>query len=69
MTTHHPADNAFLPVVVGTIAWAVALVITWLLREQIGGRWAATCAVAVICGLGGIAYLRWRRWRIARAQE
>jgi hypothetical protein len=67
-TVHrHPDDNAFVPVLIGTIAWAVAAVTTWILRDSIGEPWwPITCLIAVVCGVGGLAYLRWRRWRISR---
>ncbi|HEU0130403.1 MAG TPA: DUF2530 domain-containing protein [Mycobacteriales bacterium] len=57
-------------VVVGTALWAVALVVTVLLRDRLrdGGHlwWIGACLAGFLLGLVGIAYTRRRAAAIAR---
>ena len=56
--------------VVGTVAWAVALAVTLVLREQIpaGGRWWIwTCVVGVAMGLFALWYVPY--FKRARARK
>ena len=59
--------------VVGTVAWAVALVVTLALREQIpaGSRWWIwTCVVGVAMGLFALWYVPYfKRARARKAQR
>jgi Protein of unknown function (DUF2530) len=59
--------------IVGTVAWAVALVVTLVLREQIpaGSRWWIwTCAAGVAMGLFALWYLPYfKRARARKAQR
>jgi type VI protein secretion system component VasK len=59
--------------IVGTVAWAVALAVTLVLREQIpaGSRWWIwTCAVGVAMGLFALCYVPYfKRARTRKAQR
>jgi uncharacterized membrane protein len=59
--------------IVGTVAWAVALAVTLVLREQIpaGSRWWIwTCAVGVAMGLFALWYVPYfKRARARKAQR
>jgi len=59
--------------IVGTVAWAVALVVTLVLREQIpaGSRWWIwTCVVGVAMGLFAVWYVPYfKRARARKAQR
>ena len=59
--------------VVGTVAWAVALAVTLVLREQIpaGDRWWIwTCVVGVAMGLFALWYVPYfKRARARKAQR
>ena len=59
--------------IVGTVAWAVALVVTLALREQIpaGSRWWIwTCVAGVGMGLFALWYVpRFKRSRARKAQR
>jgi ABC-type nickel/cobalt efflux system permease component RcnA len=64
--TIHAKDDALVAVSTGTIIWLVVGVVLLILRERIpqGSQWwLATCAIAVVSGVGGIIYLRRRRRR------
>ena len=64
--THHAKDDALVAVSTGTVIWLVVGVVLLVLRERIpqGSQWwLATCAIAVMSGIGGIVYLRRRRRR------
>ncbi len=60
--------DAVLPVMIGTIAWAVALVVTLVMRatlEQDGrGWWIGVAVVGTISGILGTAWLLRRRRRL-----
>jgi len=55
------------PVIIGVILWFVALVVLLVFRQQLADAgtswWFGACAVGLISGLVGIAYLRYRRRR------
>ena len=57
-------------VVVGTVAWVVALVALLPFQDDLreDGRlwWLATCAVGALLGLAGLVYVRRRRAAINR---
>ena len=59
--------------IVGTVAWAVALAVTLVLREEIpaGSRWWIwTCAVGVAMGLFALWYVPYfKRARARKAQR
>jgi hypothetical protein len=59
--------DALVPIILGTIAWAIASIVLVFFRsdlEQAGTTWwFGACAVGVISGLGGIAYVLYRRRR------
>ena len=56
-----------MPILIGTITWAIAAIVLLFFRselEQAGTTWwFGACAVAVISGVGGIAYVLYRRRR------
>jgi hypothetical protein len=56
--------NDLRVVVVGTVLWAVALVVTAVLRTRLDhsgrGWWVGTCAAGFALGLLGIAYTKRR---------
>jgi len=58
-------DTARRPVLIGTIAWVIAAVVTAVLSTAHPDLrpWTLVCLVGVISGLGGLVYLRWRRAR------
>jgi hypothetical protein len=59
--------------IVGTVAWAVALAVLLVLREQIPASdrwWIWTCAVGVAMGLFALWYVpRFKRARARKAQR
>lgn len=59
--------------VVGTVAWAIALAVLLVLREQIPASdrwWIWTCAVGVAMGLFALWYVpRFKRARARKAQR
>jgi hypothetical protein len=59
--------------IVGTVAWAVALAVLLVLREQIPASdrwWIWTCAVGVAMGLFALWYVpRFQRARARKAQR
>lgn len=58
--------------VVGTVLWAVALVVMLVFRSDLEANdnswWLWTCLAGFVLGLGGIAYTRWRRDAINRVK-
>lgn len=56
-----------MPIIIGTIAWVIAAIVLVFFRsdlEQAGTTWwFGACAVGVVSGLGGIAYVLYRRPR------
>lgn len=65
-------EGALLPIAIGTALWAVVGVGLLIGRTGIPAGsewWLATCAVAVVSGLGGIAYLRRRGRRRSPIQD
>jgi len=65
--------DAVVPVTVGTVAWGVALVVTFLLRDRLAESdsqwWVWTCATGFVLGLFGCWWVRRRRSRLARADR
>lgn len=61
--------DAIAPVVIGTVAWAAALVVLLLVWPRLveGGTtwWVAVAGIGLLSGLIGLAFLRWRRRRHA----
>ena len=59
--------------IVGTVAWAVALVVTLALRDQIPASsrwWIWTCVAGVCMGLFALWYVpRFKRARARKAQQ
>lgn len=65
-------EGALLPITIGTALWAVLGVGLLIGRDAIPAGnewWLATCAVAVVSGLGGIGYLRRRSRRPSPGQD
>jgi hypothetical protein len=63
---HDPEQaDAVLPVTVGTIAWAVALVVLLPFHSRLAaagtGWWIWVCVTGVVLGLLGSAWVRRRR--------
>ncbi len=56
-----------MPIIIGTAAWVIAAIVLLIFRadlEQAGTTWwFGACAVGVVSGLGGIAYVLYRRRR------
>ena len=63
--------DAILPVTVGTILWFVAVLALVVARVALDVEgttwWIGVAAVGLLSGLGGIAYLRWRKGRAKQA--
>ena len=61
--------DGVLAVTVGTLAWAVALVVTFCLRNRLRAAgaqwWVWTCATGFALGLFGTWWVRRRRDRLA----
>jgi ABC-type nickel/cobalt efflux system permease component RcnA len=61
--------DAILPVTIGTAVWALVLVALLLGRSTLDANgttwWLGAAAVGLVSGIGGIAFLRWRRVRTA----
>ncbi len=59
--------DALTPIVIGTVAWVIAGFVLVLLRDSLAAAgttwWFGACAAGVISGLGGIAYVLYRRRR------
>ncbi|MFL6071439.1 MAG: DUF2530 domain-containing protein [Actinomycetes bacterium] len=69
-----PLDvDAVRTVQIGTGLWAVALVVTLLLRDELrdDGRvwWIWTCVAGVLLGLVGVVITTRRRARLAQRRE
>ena len=64
-------DTASRPVLIGTLIWAVTgLGLGLASLSDAGFRpWLWVCLVGVVCGCGGLAYLRWRSYRGARQRQ
>jgi integral membrane sensor domain MASE1 len=63
-------SDAILPVAIGTVVWAVLLVVLVVARptlEENGTTWwIGAAAVGVVSGAGGVLFLRWRKQRAIR---
>lgn len=61
--------DGILPVTIGTVLWAVALVVLVVVRERLAESgatwWIGAAAVGVISGVLGLVFLRWRKSRQA----
>lgn len=59
--------DALTPIVIGTAAWVIAALVLLFFRDSLAAAgttwWFGACAVGVISGLGGIAYVLYRRRR------
>ena len=57
-----------MPIILGTVAWVIAAVVLLFFRssleEAAATWWFGACAVGVMSGLGGIAYVLRRRRRV-----
>jgi hypothetical protein len=67
-----PSDaDAILPVTIGTILWFVAVLALVVARVALNVDgitwWIGVAAVGFVSGLGGIAFLRWRKRRVTPA--
>jgi hypothetical protein len=67
VTQKQSRDTATVPIVVGTILWALAGLVSLFfftsLSEAGATWWYAACCVGVLSGLGGIFYLHRRGMR------
>ena len=56
-----------MPIILGTVTWMIAAVVLLFFRTSLTQAgttwWFGACAVGVISGLGGIAYVLHRRRR------
>ena len=59
--------DALTPIIIGTVAWVIAIVALLFFRDSLATAgttwWFGACAVGIISGLGGIAYVLYRRRR------
>ena len=59
--------DALVPIIFGTVAWLGAGVLLLFLHNSLSEAgttwWFGACAIGVISGLGGIAYVLYRRNR------
>ena len=59
--------DALVPIILGTVTWAIAAVVLLFVRDSLKTAgttwWFGACAVGIISGLGGIAYVLYRRRR------
>jgi hypothetical protein len=59
--------DALVPIFLGTVTWMIAAVVLLFFRTSLTESgttwWFGACAVGVISGLGGIAYVLYRRRR------
>ncbi len=57
-----------MPIILGTVAWVIAAVVLLFFRSSLDEAaatwWFGACAVGVMSGLGGIAYVLRRRRRV-----
>ncbi len=49
--------------IVGSIAWAIALVVTIVLGPQLPEQWLWTAVAGIVLGLLGLLYTQYRRRR------
>ena len=63
-------EDAILPIAIGTVVWAVLLVILAIkqdaLTENGTSWWLNVAIIGVISGTGGMVFLIWRRRRLDR---
>jgi integral membrane sensor domain MASE1 len=63
-------DDAILPVSLGTVVWAIILVVLLTQRARLveAGTewWIGAAGVGVLSGALGVVFLRWRRGRMDR---
>jgi hypothetical protein len=56
-----------VPIIIGTVAWVIAALVLVGFRSSLETAgtlwWFGACAIGVISGLGGIAYVLYRRRR------
>jgi len=59
--------DALTPIIIGTVAWVIAIVALLFFHDSLATAgttwWFGACAVGIISGLGGIAYVLYRRRR------
>jgi hypothetical protein len=59
--------DALVPIIFGTAAWIIAAIALLFFRDSLESAgtiwWFGACAIGVISGLGGIAYVLHRRRR------
>jgi len=63
-------EDAILPVAIGTVVWAVLLVILAIKQDALTANdtswWLNVALIGVISGAGGTVFLIWRRRRLDR---
>lgn len=62
--------DAILPVGIGTLVWAVLLVVLLVAKPALDENgttwWIGAAAFGLVSGAGGVLFLRWRRRRSMR---
>ncbi len=48
-------------VLVGTVLWALALVVVLLLGDRVDRVWTWTCVCGLVLAAGGLAIMRWQK--------
>jgi hypothetical protein len=65
-------SDAVVPVTVGTVVWAIALIVVFLLRGRLeahgAGWWVWVCVTGFVLGVFGCWWVRRRRAILARSK-